>query len=83
MRRRVDDHHVSVAIPSHNFLHSIRDSSKVKRGQQMELTGQSTHRRRDGTITLGPLVMVNIGVVRLVEKYWAPTRRTLLRDKVD
>ncbi|WP_367226856.1 hypothetical protein [Mesorhizobium sp.] len=84
VRRRVDEDHVSVAIPSYNFPHSIRESSKVKRGQQIELTGEVT-RIDDETVTiaLGPLVTVDIGVVRLVEKYSAPKRRTLLRDKVD
>ncbi len=50
----------------------------------MELTGEVTHFDDEtGRFALGPLVMVNIGVVRLVETYRAPTHRTPLRDKVD
>jgi hypothetical protein len=70
--------------PSYNFPHSIRDSSKVKRGQQIELTGEVTRIDEETvTIALGPLVTVDMGVVRLVEKSRAPKRRTPLRDKVD
>ena len=82
VRRRIDEDHVSVAIRSYNFPHSIRDSSKVKRGRQIELTGEVT-RLDDETVTiaLGPLVTVDMGVVRLVEKSRAPKRRTPLRDR--
>lgn len=84
VRRRLDEDHVSVAIPSYNFPHSLRDSSKVKRGQQIELTGEVTRIDQETvTIALGPLVRVDMGVVRLVEKSRAPKRRTPLRDKVD
>lgn len=83
VRRRVDEDHVSVAIPSYNFPHSIRDSSKVKRGQQIELTGEVTRiDDRDGDDRSGSAGDVDIGVVRLVEKYRAPKRRTPLRDNV-
>jgi hypothetical protein len=48
-----------ISIPSYDFPHSIRDSSKVKRGQQVDLTGEVT-RIDDETVTiaLGPLVTV-------------------------
>jgi len=71
VRRRVDDDRVSVSIPSYNFPHSTCDSTtKVKRGQQIELIGAVT-RIDDQTVTidLGPLVTVDIDKVRLVEKY--------------
>ncbi|PZV37219.1 hypothetical protein B5V02_12820 [Mesorhizobium kowhaii] len=84
VRRRVDEDTVSVSIPSYDFPHAIRDSSKVKRGQQIELTGEVT-RIDDETVTiaLGPLVTVAIDKVRLVEKYRPPTRKKPLRDMVD
>ncbi|RVD36778.1 hypothetical protein EN741_24900 [Mesorhizobium sp. M4B.F.Ca.ET.019.03.1.1] len=84
VRRRIDDDTVSVSIPSYNFPHSIRDSSKVKRGQQFELTGEVTRIDEDSvTIALGPLVTVKLDKVRLVEKYRPPTRKKPLRDLVD
>ena len=60
---------VSVSIPSYDFPHSIRDSSKVKRGQQLELTGE-VMRIDDKTVTiaLGPLVTVAIDKARLAER---------------
>jgi len=55
VRRRVDEDTVSVSIPSYNFSHSIYDSPKVKRGQQIELTGKATRIDEDSvTIALGP-----------------------------
>lgn len=84
VRRRVDDYTVSVSIPSYDFPHSIRDSSKVKRGQELELTGEVTRIDEDSvTIALGPLVTVAIDKVRLVEKYRPPTRKKPIRDMVD
>nr|WP_184870853.1 hypothetical protein [Mesorhizobium sangaii] len=84
VRRRVDEDTVSVSIPSYDFPHSIRDSSKVKRGQELELTGEVTRIDEDSvTIALGPLVTVAIDKVRLVEKYRPPTRKKSLRDMVD
>lgn len=84
VRRRVDDDTVSVSIPSYNFPHSIRNSSKVKRGQQIELTGEVTRIDDETvTITLRPLVTVALDKVRLVEKHRPPTRKKPLRDLVD
>jgi hypothetical protein len=81
VRGRVDEDTVSVSIPSYDFLRSIHDSSKVKRGWQIELSGEVT-RIDDETVTiaLGPLVTVAIDKVRLVEKYRPPTRKKPLRD---
>ncbi|MCF6113359.1 hypothetical protein [Mesorhizobium muleiense] len=42
VRRRVTEDRVSVSIPSYNFPHSIIDHTKVKKGQQIELTGEVT-----------------------------------------
>ncbi|MER8464835.1 hypothetical protein [Mesorhizobium sp. M1396] len=42
VRRRVDEDFVSISIPPYNFPHSIIDHSKVKRGQEIELTGVAT-----------------------------------------
>ncbi|RWH76863.1 MAG: hypothetical protein EOQ86_19740 [Mesorhizobium sp.] len=87
VRRRVDEDHVSVSIPSYNFPHSIVcRSTNVERGQQIELVGNVTHiDEKDGKVTihLGPPVTVDIDKVRLVEKYRAPKRKKPLRDMVD
>jgi hypothetical protein len=40
VRRRVDEDTVSVSMPTYGFPHSIIDHSKLKRGQQIELTGE-------------------------------------------
>ena len=57
VRRRVDEDFVSVSIPTYDFPHSIIDHSKVKRGQEIELTGQVTRIDKESvTIDLGPLV---------------------------
>ncbi|WP_245452146.1 hypothetical protein [Mesorhizobium waimense] len=78
MRRWVDEDTVSVSIPSYDFPHSIYDTSKVKRGRQIELTGEVTRIDEDSvTIALGPLVAVAIERVRL--KYRAPKRRNAPR----
>ena len=84
VRGRVDDDRVSVMIPSYDFPHSIRETSKVKHGQEIELKGEVT-RIDDATVTiaLGPLVTVAIDQVRLVEKYRPPTRAKPLRDMAD
>jgi hypothetical protein len=86
VRRRVTDDRVSVSIPSYGFPHSIRDSTKVKQGQQIELTGEITRIDEEGgrvTIAMGPLVTVDIDKVKLVEKYRPPKRSKPLRDMVD
>jgi len=70
---------ISVTIPSYAFPHSVVDAtSKASIGQHMELTGQVT--RIDGdkvTISLRPLVTVDIEHVRLVESYVAPKRTNI------
>ncbi|QIA23272.1 hypothetical protein [Mesorhizobium sp. AA22] len=86
VRRRVTDARVSVSIPSYGFPHSIIDYTKVKKGQQIELTGEVTRIDEAGgrvTVDLGPLVTVDIDKVRLVEKYRPPKRKKPLRDMVD
>lgn len=86
VRRRVTEDRVSVSIPSYNFPHSIIDRTKVKKGQQIELTGEVTRIDEGGgkaTIAMGPLVTVDIDKVRLVEKYRPPKRSKPLRDMVD
>ncbi|RWO57072.1 MAG: hypothetical protein EOS14_24690 [Mesorhizobium sp.] len=86
VRRRVTEDWVSVSIPSYGFPHSIIDHTKVKKGQQIELTGEVTRIDEEAgkvTIALGPLVTVDIDKVRLMEKYRPPKRRTPLHDKVD
>ncbi|MER8645743.1 hypothetical protein [Mesorhizobium sp. M1252] len=84
VRRRVDEDHVSVSIPSYNFPHSILDrTTKVKRGQQIELVGNVTYVDEEGgkvTIILGPPVTVDIDKVRLVQAYVPPKRKKPLRD---
>ncbi|RWM93393.1 MAG: hypothetical protein EOR84_17870 [Mesorhizobium sp.] len=87
VRGRVTEDRVSVSIPSYNFPHSIRDSTtKVKKGQQIELTGEITRIDEEGgrvTVDLGALVTVDIDKIRLVEKYRPPKRKKRLRDMVD
>ncbi|MBW8907427.1 MAG: hypothetical protein JF620_00035 [Mesorhizobium sp.] len=47
VRRRVDEDHVSVSIPSYNFPHSIVDrSTNVKCDQQIELVGNDIEKVR-------------------------------------
>ena len=47
----------------------------MKHGQELEPNGQVTRIEDEKvTIALGPLVTVDIGVVRLVEKYRPPSR---------
>ncbi|WP_352835348.1 hypothetical protein [Mesorhizobium sp. M0664] len=58
----------------------------MKKGQQIELTGEITRVDEEGgrvTIDLGPLVTIDIDKVRLVEKYRTPKRKKPLRDMVD
>ena len=84
VRGRVDEKTVSVSIPSYDFPHSTRETSDVKHGQELEPNGQVTRIEDEKvTIALGPLVAVDIGVVRLVEKYRGPSRKKLLRDIAD
>jgi hypothetical protein len=85
-RRRITEDRVSVSIPSYNFPHSIIDHTKVKKGQQIELTGEITRIDEEGgrvTVDLGPLVTVDVDKIRLVEKYRPPKRKKPLRDMVD
>lgn len=86
VRRRVTEDRVSVSIPSYNFPHSIIDHTKVKEGQQIELTGEVTRIDEEGgrlTIAMVSLVTVDVDKVRLVEKYRPPKRKKPLRDMVD
>ncbi|WP_353842963.1 hypothetical protein [Mesorhizobium sp.] len=85
VRRRVTEDRVSLSIPSYNFPHSIIDNTKVKKGQQIELTGEITRIDEESgraTIDLGTLVTVDIDKVRLVEKYRPPKQKKPLRDMV-
>ncbi|AZO69998.1 MAG: hypothetical protein E5V92_04280 [Mesorhizobium sp.] len=83
VRRRVTEDRVSVSIPSYGFPHSIVDrTSKVEKGQQIELVGDVTH--VDGewvTVNLGVPVTLNMGMLRLVTAYRPPSRKTTLVDK--
>ncbi|WP_352764523.1 hypothetical protein [Mesorhizobium sp. M0189] len=55
------------------------DHTKVNRGQQIDLKGEVTRIDEDTvTIDLGPLVTVDRGKVRLMEKYRPPKRRKAL-----
>lgn len=85
VRRRVLEDRVSVSIPSYNFPHSIRDTSKVKRGQKIELTGEVSRVDDEKVTVVGPDLGITVGIeaVKLVEKYRAPKRKVPLRDKVD
>ncbi|TGP88934.1 MULTISPECIES: hypothetical protein [unclassified Mesorhizobium] len=83
VRRRVTEDRVSVSIPSYGFPHSIVDrTSKVKKGQPIELIGDVTH--IDGewvTVNLGVPVTVNMDTLRLVTAYKPPARKSPLVDK--
>jgi len=83
VRGRVTPDRISVTIPSYAFPHSVLDStSNAVIGQHMELTGHVT--RIDGdevTISLRPLVTVDVEHVRMVQSYVSPTRKTPLVDK--
>jgi len=83
VRGRVTPDRISVTIPSYAFPHSVLDStSSAVIGQHMELTGHIT--RIDGdkvTISLRPLVTVDVEHVRMVQSYVAATRKTPLVDK--
>ncbi|WP_352902272.1 hypothetical protein [Mesorhizobium sp. M1307] len=51
----------------------------MKKGQQIELTGEITRIDEEGgrvTVDLGPLVTIDIDKVRLVEKYRTPNARS-------
>ncbi|MGX9148345.1 hypothetical protein [Mesorhizobium sp. 128a] len=80
VRGRVTLDRISVTIPSYPHPHSVVDStSKAVIGQHMELTGSVT--RIDGdkvTISLRPLVTVDIEHVRLVESYVPPKGKRLV-----
>jgi hypothetical protein len=84
VRRRVLEDRVSVSIPGYNFPHSIRDTTtKVKRGQQIELTGEVLRVDED-SVTVGGRdlgITVPIGKVRLVQRYVPPKRTKPLVDK--
>ncbi|WP_342634081.1 hypothetical protein [Mesorhizobium tamadayense] len=62
---------ISVSIPSYGFPHSIVDrTSKVKKGQPLELVGDVTHIDGDWvTVNLGIPVTVNMDTLRLVTAY--------------
>ncbi|RUW17404.1 hypothetical protein [Mesorhizobium sp. M1E.F.Ca.ET.041.01.1.1] len=83
VRRRVTDDRISLSIPSYGFPHSIIDrTSKVKKGQPIELVGDVTH--IDGewvTVNLGVPVTVNMDTLRLVTSYVPPKRKAPLMDK--
>ncbi|RWE34986.1 hypothetical protein [Mesorhizobium sp.] len=83
VRRRVTEDRVSVSIPSYGFPHSIVDrTSKVKKGQALELVGDVTHIDGDWvTVNLGLSVTVNMDTLRLVTAYKPPTRKAPLVDK--
>ena len=78
VRRRVTEERVSVSIPSYGFPHSVIDrTSKVTKGQHIELTGDVT-RIDDDSVTVslgGPTVTVTLDTVRLVAPYVPPERR--------
>ncbi|TIT82387.1 MAG: hypothetical protein E5W45_01900 [Mesorhizobium sp.] len=84
VRRRVTEDRFSVSIPSYNHPHSIVDkTTKVKRGQQIELTGAVTRIDED-SVTIGGRdlgITVSLDVVRLVTSYVAPKRKSPLVDK--
>ncbi|WP_318012138.1 hypothetical protein [Mesorhizobium sp. CA14] len=72
-----------MSIPSYGQPHSIIDrTSKVKRGQPIDLIGDVT-RVDEGkvTVNLGVPVTVDIGTVKLVTAYVPPKRKTPLVDK--
>lgn len=85
VRRRVLEDRVSVSIPGYHFPHSIVSTEKVKRGQQIELLGEVTRVDEDSVTVMGPDlgITVDIGAVKLVEKYKPPVRKKPLRDTVD
>ncbi|CDX20458.1 conserved hypothetical protein [Mesorhizobium sp. ORS 3324] len=83
VRRRVTDDRISVSIPSYGFPHSIVDrTSKVKRGQPMELTGEVTHIDGDWvTVNLGVPVTVNVDALRRVTPRVSPKRKRPMADE--
>ncbi|WP_353682387.1 hypothetical protein [Mesorhizobium sp.] len=84
VRRGVTEDRVSVSIPSYGFPHPIIDHTKVKKGQQIELTGEIMRIDEEtgrATVDLGSLVTVDIDKIRLVEKYRPPKRKKPLRDR--
>ncbi|UVC14687.1 hypothetical protein [Mesorhizobium onobrychidis] len=85
VRRRVTEDRVSVSIAGYNFPHSIRDTSKVKRGQKIELTGEVSRVDDEKVTIIGPDlgITVAIGTVKLAAKCRPPKRKVPLRDKVD
>ncbi|RWL14906.1 MAG: hypothetical protein EOR57_31665 [Mesorhizobium sp.] len=85
VRRRVLEDRVSVSIPSYNFPHSIRDTTKVKRGQKIELLGEVTRVDDEKVTVIGEHLGVTVGIeaVKLVEKYRPPKRKKPLVDEVD
>ncbi|TJV19710.1 hypothetical protein [Mesorhizobium sp.] len=83
VRRRVTEDRVSVSIPSYGFPHSIIDrTSKVKKGQPIELIGHVIHIDGDlATVNFGVPITVNLDTLRLANAYRPPTRKTPLVDK--
>lgn len=84
VRRRVLEDRVSVSLAGYNFPHSIRDTSKVKRGQKIELLGEVTRVDDEKVTVVGPDLGVTVGIeaVKLVEKR-KPARKKPLVDEVD
>ncbi|WP_348631712.1 hypothetical protein [Mesorhizobium sp. M1D.F.Ca.ET.234.01.1.1] len=71
VRRRVTEDRVSVSIPSYGFPHSIVDrTSKVEKGQQIELVGDVTH-------VEGDWVTVKPGCPGYAERGYAETGNSL------
>lgn len=56
VRRRVTEDRVSVSIPTYGFPHSIVKTSKVKKGQPIEMIGHVIQRdRKHFSINHGPI----------------------------
>lgn len=86
VRRRVLEDRVSVSLAGYNFPHSIRDStSKVKRGQKIELLGEVTRVDDEKVTVIGEHLGVTVGIeaVKVVERYKPPKRKKPLVDEVD
>ncbi|RWO22799.1 hypothetical protein [Mesorhizobium sp.] len=85
VRRRVLEDRVSVSLAGYNFPHSIRDTSKVKRGQKIELLGEVTRVDDEKVTVVGEHLGVTVGTeaVNLVERYKPPKRKKPLVDEVD
>ncbi|WP_366930399.1 hypothetical protein [Mesorhizobium sp.] len=69
--------------PCYGFPHSLLDrTSKVKKGQPIELIGDVTHIDHERvTVKLGVPLTVNADTLRLVTVYKPPMRKAPLVDK--